>query len=154
MESVQHDCNVIQYKNVSCIGNSINLEEDYEEPPTDVVSRSTSSCPSFGKCEDSFKVTITFSALKKTTVKCGPLQHKKKGICFNQWPRYWTGIYEHFLLMYASQHDVKPRVSVNIKGFIARPDSNSNKNCKNKDAAFEIVCPGKRDYKVGYINMH
>jgi hypothetical protein len=27
-------------------------------------------------------------------------------------------------------------------------------NCKKKDAAFEIVCPGKRDYQVVYINTH
>jgi hypothetical protein len=155
VESVQHDCNVIQHKNVSYIGKSSNLEVDYEEPPTDVVSRPASSCPSFGKSEDSFKVIIPFSALQKT-VKRGPLLHKEKSIFFplHQWRKYWTGIYEHFLLMYASQRDVKPCAAVNIQGFVARPVSNSKKNFKNKDAAFEIVCPGKRDHQVVYINMH
>jgi hypothetical protein len=130
------------------------LEEDYEEPPTDVVRRPASSCSSFGKSEDSFKVIIPFSALQKTTVKCGPLQCKDKSIFLHQWRRYWTGLYEQFLLMYASQRDVKPCASVNIQGFVARPASNCNKKCKNKDAAFEIVCPGKRDYQVVYINTH
>jgi hypothetical protein len=136
-------CN--QRKNVSCIGKSNNLEEDYEVPPTGVVSRSTPSCSIFGKSEDSFKA-IPFSALQKTTEKRGPLLRKEKGIFKHQWRRYWTGLYEHFLLMYASQRDVKPCVYVNIQGFVARPVP------KNKDAAFEIVCPGKGDYQVVYTN--
>lgn len=128
-------------------GNSNNIEESYEEPPTDVVSQRASSCSSFGQPEDCFKVIIPFSALQKTTVKCGPLSRRQKGVFSQQWRRYWTGLYEHFLLMYASQRDVKPCASVNIQGFVARSVSSSEKNCKKSDAAFEIVCPGKRDYQ-------
>jgi hypothetical protein len=130
------------------------LEESYEEPPTDVVSRPPSSCSSFGKSEDTFKVIIPFSALQEKTVKCGPLKRREKVVCSHQWRSYWTGLCEHFLLMYASQRDVKPCASVNIQGFVARPVSNSNMKCKKKDAAFEIVCPGKRNYQVVYINTH
>jgi hypothetical protein len=134
--------------------NSSNLEGDYEEPPTAVDSRPTSSSSSFGQSEDSFKAIIPFSALQKTTVKCGPLWRKEKSILLTQWRRYWTGLYEHFLFMYASQDDVKPCASVNIQGFVARPAPNSNKDRKKKDVTFEIVCPGKRDYQVLYMRLH
>jgi hypothetical protein len=144
----------MQQGNVYCAGvNSSTLEGDYEEPPTIAVGRSTSSFSSVRQSEDSIKVTISFSALQKTTLKCGPLWHREKGIFLHHWRKYWTGLYEHFLLMYASQHDVKPCTYVNIQGFVARPAPNINKDQKKKAVAFEIVCPGKRDYQVIYIKV-
>lgn len=43
---------------------------------------------------------------------------------------------------------MKPHTSVNIQGFVARPAPSFDNDQKKKAAAFEIVCPGKRDYQV------
>lgn len=130
------------------------MEGDYEEPPTVAGSRSTSSFSSFRQSEDSVKFTLPFSALQKTALKCGPLQQREKGLFSHHWRKYWTGLYEHFLLMYSSERDMKPCTSVNIQGFVARSAPNFNKDQKTKDLTFEIVCPGKRDYQVMHMNTH
>jgi hypothetical protein len=126
--------------------NGSNLEENYEELPAAVASSSSSDS---GKSEDSFKVNLPFNKLRTTTIKCGPLWRREKIAFLDQWRKYWTGLYDHFLLMYSSENDAKPCVCVNVQGFVARPAPNCIKDVKKKkEATFEIVCPGKRDYQV------
>jgi hypothetical protein len=128
-----------------CTGeNDSNLEGDYVEPLKAIPSQASSSSNS-GEYEDNFKINICFRELRNMTHKCGPLWRREKVIFLDQWRKYWSGLYGHFLLMYSSEHDVKPCVSVNIQNYVVRPASKCN---KKKDATFEMVCPGKRDYQV------
>lgn len=150
----QYNCSIIQYINVLCVGvNGSNVEEDYEEPLAAVASESAFSSSNSRKLEDSFKFNLPFNKLRNITVKCGPLWRREKVIFLDQWRKCWTGLHGHFLLMYCSEHDVKPYVYVNVQGFVARPAPNYIKDPKKKDATFEIVCPGKRDYQVHHTTL-
>lgn len=155
---VQYNHNKIHclhVKPVLCVGMNGNIEENYEEIPAAAAaaSQSRSSSSNSIKLEDTFKVNLPFKTLQNITVKCGPLWRKEKVVFLDQWRKSWTGLYGHFLLMYYTQRDVRPYDHVNVQGFVARPAPNCNKDLKRKDATFEIVCPGKRDYQVHHTTL-
>jgi hypothetical protein len=131
--------------------NGSNLEEDYEEVPAAIV-RTSSSSSSSGRSEDSFRVNLSFSELRRTAPKYGPLARKERGLFSDQSRKYLTVLHKHFLCMYSSEQAVKPSSSLDIQGFIARPVSNP-KNDPRRNVIFEIVCPGKRDYQVYVIAL-
>ena len=128
---------------VLCVGtNGSNLKEDNVELQAHTDCSPSPSSGS-GRSEDSCKVNLSFSELKSTALKHGPLQRKEKGVFSDQWCKYSTVLHRHFLCMYSSEQGVKPCASANIQGFIARPVPNP----KN-EPIFETVCPGKTSYQV------
>ena len=122
------------------------MEEDYEEIQQAVAHSPSPSCSS-GRSDDIFQFNISFSELKSTALKHGPLQRKEKGVFSDQWRKYATVLHKHFLCMYSSEQGVKPFACTDIQGFIARPVP-SPKNVPKKNTIFEIVCPGKTGYQV------
>jgi len=134
-------------KYVLCVGtNGSSLEEEYEELQASIV-HSPSPSSSSGGSDDICQVNLSFSELKSTALKHGPLQRKEKGVFSDQWRKYATVLHRHFLCMYSSEQGVKPYASTDIKGFVARPVPNP-KNEPKKNSIFEIVCPGKTGYQV------
>jgi hypothetical protein len=127
------------------------VEEDYEELPAPIGLTPSPSSSSVRR-EDSLKINSSFKELKSTAHKHGPLWRKEKGVFYDPWRKYATVLHRHFLCMYSSEQGAKPYDSVDIKGFIARPVSNP-RNEPKKNAIFEIVCPGKREYQVDVIAL-
>jgi len=134
-------------KYVLCVGtNGSSLEEEYEELQAH-IAHSPSPSPSCGRLDDICQINLSFSELKSTALKHGPLQRKEKGVFSDQWRKYATVLHRHFLFMYTSEQGVKPCASADIQGFIARPVPNP-KNEPKKNSIFEVVCPGKIAYQV------
>jgi hypothetical protein len=120
-------------------------EEEYVEVDAP-IDHSPSPCSSSGRSDDNCE-NLSFSELKTTAIKHGPLQRKEKVVFLDQWRKYATVLHRHFLYMYSSEKGIKPSASVNIKGFVARSLANPE-NGPKKNSMFEIVCPGKTGYQV------
>ncbi|KAK8756938.1 hypothetical protein V5799_000369 [Amblyomma americanum] len=104
--------------------------------------------------EDGPLVDIPASEMCKAD-KTGYLERKGKerlGGLLSPFQKRWCAVRDGFLFLYDKQTDKRQKGQICLAMYEARPFVCTLKDASKKDAAFEIVCPGKKTYQFIAFN--
>ncbi|KAG0432198.1 hypothetical protein HPB47_021078 [Ixodes persulcatus] len=134
-----------------------------EDAADEVVEPSTGELPRLDtrpsvdmdeQTEDGSVVDIPASELSKAD-KTGILEKKGKerlGGLLSPFQKRWCAIKDGVLYLYEKPTDKRQKGQIPLASYEARPFVYSTKDTSKKDAAFEIVCPGKKTYQFIAFN--
>lgn len=104
--------------------------------------------------EDGPLVDIPASEMCKAD-KTGFLEKKGKerlGGLLTPFQKRWCAVRDGFLFLYDKPTDKRQKGQICVAMYEARPFVYTSKDSSKKDAAFEIVCPGKKTYQFIAFN--
>ncbi|KAL3212834.1 hypothetical protein MRX96_007873 [Rhipicephalus microplus] len=88
--------------------------------------------------------------------KTGLLEKKGKerlGGLLSPFQKRWCAVRDGYLFLYEKPTDKRQKGQIALDMYEARPFVYASKDASKKDAAFEIVCPGKKTYQFIAFNM-
>lgn len=104
--------------------------------------------------EDGPLIDIPASEMCKAD-KTGFLEKKGKerlGGLLSPFQKRWCAVRDGFLFLYDKPTDKRQKGQICVAMYEARPFVYTSKDSSKKDAAFEIVCPGKKTYQFIAFN--
>lgn len=105
--------------------------------------------------EDGPLIDIPASEMSKAD-KTGFLEKKGKerlGGLLSPFQKRWCAVRDGYLFLYEKPTDKRQKGQIALDMYEARPFVYASKDASKKDAAFEIVCPGKKTYQFIAFNM-
>lgn len=132
--------------------------EEVAEPtgaktPKAALSRTSSELEE--QTEDGPLVDIPASEMSKAD-KTGFLEKKGKerlGGLLSPFQKRWCAVRDGYLFLYEKPTDKRQKDQIALTMYEARPFVYASKDASKKDAAFEIVCPGKKTYQFIAFNV-
>lgn len=122
------------------------------KPPKAALSRASSELEE--QTEDGPLIDIPASEMSKAD-KTGFLEKKGKerlGGLLSPFQKRWCAVRDGVLFLYEKPTDKRQKGQIALTMYEARPFVYASKDASKKDAAFEIVCPGKKTYQFIAFN--
>lgn len=122
------------------------------ETPKAALSRTSSELEE--QNEDGALVDVPASEMSKAD-KTGFLEKKGKerlGGLLSPFQKRWCAVRDGYLFLYEKPTDKRQKGQIALTMYEARPFVYASKDASKKDAAFEIVCPGKKTYQFIAFN--